>query len=58
VRRKPSSETSFRLRDIAWVAYGPSFVSAIGYGATMPVVALRARELGADVSQCVSEGCH
>ena len=49
MRRKPSSETSFRLRDIAWVAYGPSFVSAIGYGATMPVVALRARELGADV---------
>jgi len=49
VSTTPSSEISFRLRDIALVAYGPSFVNAIGYGALMPVVALRARELGADV---------
>jgi MFS family permease len=32
------------------VAYGPSIVSAIGHGAIMPVLALRARDLGADVS--------
>ena len=42
--------TDFRLRDIAVAAYGPSAVSAIGYGAIMPVLALQARELGADVS--------
>ncbi len=40
----------FRLRDIAVVAYGPSVVSSVGHGAVMPVLALRARDLGADVS--------
>jgi MFS family permease len=40
----------FRFRDIWVVAYGPSIVSAIGHGAIMPVLALRARDLGADVS--------
>ncbi len=40
----------FRFRDIWLVAYGPSIVSAIGHGAVLPVLALRARELGADVS--------
>jgi MFS family permease len=40
----------FRFRDIWLVAYGPSIVSAIGHGAIMPVLALRARDLGADVS--------
>ena len=40
----------FRFRDIALVAYGPSIVSAIGHGAVLPVLALRARDLGADVS--------
>ena len=40
----------FRFRDIALVAYGPSVVSAIGHGAVMPVLALRARDVGADVS--------
>ncbi|GAA1914446.1 MFS transporter [Nocardioides hwasunensis] len=40
----------FRFRDIALVAYGPSVVSAIGHGAIMPVLALRARDLGADIS--------
>lgn len=39
----------FRLRDIWWVAYGPSIVSSIGHGAVLPVLALRARDLGADV---------
>ena len=42
--------TDFRLRDVAVAAYGPSAVSAIGYGAIMPVLALQARALGADVS--------
>ncbi|MDR7253443.1 MFS family permease [Nocardioides sp. BE266] len=40
----------FRFRDIWLVAYGPSIVSAVGHGAMMPVLALRARDLGADVS--------
>ena len=39
----------FRLRDIALPAYGPSSSASIGHGAVMPVLALRARELGADV---------
>ena len=43
-------EADFRLRDIAVAAYGPSAISAIGYGAIMPVLALQARALGADVS--------
>jgi MFS family permease len=42
--------TEFRLRDVAVAAYGPSAVSAVGYGAIMPVLALQARALGADVS--------
>jgi MFS family permease len=42
--------TEFRFRDIWLVAYGPSIVSAVGHGAIMPVLALRARDLGADVS--------
>ncbi len=42
--------TGFRFRDIWLVAYGPSIVSAIGHGAVMPVLVLRARDLGADVS--------
>ena len=40
----------FRLRDVAVAAYGPSVVNSIGHGAVMPVLALRARDLGADVS--------
>ena len=40
----------FRFRDIALPAYGPSILSAVGHGAVMPILALRARELGADVS--------
>ncbi len=45
-----TSGSDFRFRDIWLVAYGPSIVSAIGHGAIMPVLALRARDLGADVS--------
>ncbi|WP_246081857.1 MFS transporter [Nocardioides litoris] len=42
--------SGFRLRDVALSAYGPTLVSATGYGAVTPVLALRARDLGADVS--------
>ncbi|SDD85329.1 Predicted arabinose efflux permease, MFS family [Nocardioides lianchengensis] len=51
-RMQPSSGTgsTFRLRDVALVGYGPTIVNATGHGAVMPVLALRARELGADVS--------
>lgn len=42
-------EADFRLRDVALTAYGPSIVSAIGHGAVMPVLALRALDLGAGV---------
>lgn len=45
-----SGAEDFRFRDIWLVAYGPSIVSAIGHGAVLPVLALRARDLGADVS--------
>ncbi|MCF6376095.1 MFS transporter [Nocardioides KLBMP 9356] len=45
-----SGTQDFRFRDIWLVTYGPSIVSAVGHGAMMPVLALRARELGADVS--------
>lgn len=40
---------SFRLRDVALVAYGPTVVNSIGHGAVLPMVALHARDLGADV---------
>lgn len=43
------AQTEFRLRDIWFVAYGPSLVSSVGHGAVLPVLALRARDLGADV---------
>ena len=46
----PAPTESFRLRDVALTAYGPTIVSSIGHGAVMPLLALRARELGADVS--------
>ena len=46
-----SGEREFRLRSIAWAAYGPSVVISVGHGAVMPVLALRARDLGADVGQ-------
>src|SRR5690606_33764123 len=40
---------SFRLPDVALVAYGPTVVNSIGHGAVLPMVALHARDLGADV---------
>ncbi|WP_232678646.1 MFS transporter [Nocardioides sp. R-C-SC26] len=42
--------SSFRFRDIAVAAYGPSVLASIGGGAALPVFALHARELGASVS--------
>lgn len=41
--------TEFRLREVALTAYGPTVVSAIGHGAVLPMLALRAREVGADL---------
>ena len=46
----PPTQPDFRLRDIALTAYGPTIVSSTGHGAVMPILALRARDLGADVS--------
>jgi MFS family permease len=40
---------TFRLRDVALTAYGPTVVNATGHGAVMPVLALWARDLGAGV---------
>ena len=40
----------FSFRDIALPAYGPTLVNSLGHGAMMPVLALRARELGASVA--------
>lgn len=44
------TEAGFRLRSIAVPAYGPTVVAAVGAGATLPVVALTALELGASPS--------
>jgi len=49
VAQDAAAAPPFRFRDIALPAYGPSVVNAIGHGAVLPVLALRARELGADV---------
>ncbi|MCE0487896.1 MFS transporter [Ornithinimicrobium sediminis] len=43
------SARPFRLRSVALTAYGPTVVASTGHGAVMPVLALRARDLGADV---------
>jgi MFS family permease len=45
-----AAEQPFRLRSVALPAFGPSIISSTGHGAVMPILALRARELGADVS--------
>ncbi|MFJ2754745.1 MFS transporter [Nocardioides sp. NPDC087217] len=45
-----TTTAEFRFRDIALVAYAPSIVSSMGHGAVMPVLALRASDLGADAS--------
>ena len=44
------ARSPFRLRSVALAAYGPTVVASMGHGAVLPVLALRARELGADVS--------
>lgn len=44
-----TAQGEFRFRDIALVAYGPTLVNSIGHGAIAPVIALHARDLGADV---------
>jgi MFS family permease len=44
------SARPFRLRSVALTAYGPTVVASTGHGAVMPVLALRARDLGADVA--------
>ena len=48
-RVRTPGRSSFRLRDIALAAYAPSAVSSVGFGAVIPVLALRARDLGAGV---------
>ena len=45
----PVPHPPFRLRSVALSAYGPTVVNALGHGAVLPVLALRARDLGADV---------
>ncbi|WP_204163740.1 MFS transporter [Nocardioides solisilvae] len=42
-------DADFRLRDVALTAYGPTVVNSVGHGAVLPVLALHARDLGADV---------
>ncbi|MBE1875437.1 MFS transporter [Myceligenerans pegani] len=44
------TETQFRFRDIAVVAYVPSVVSSIGHGAVLPVLAIHANDLGASTA--------
>lgn len=43
------TQTDFKLRSVAFEAFGPSIVSSIGHGAVLPVLALQARHLGAGV---------
>ncbi len=45
----PAAPESFRLSRIAVPAFGPTILAATGQGAVLPVVALRARELGASI---------
>lgn len=44
-----SGEPSFRLRGIALPAFGPTALAGVAQGAVLPVLALRARGLGASV---------
>ena len=46
----PDPATSFRLRDIAVPAFGPSLLYGVSNGAILPVIALSARELGASMA--------
>jgi MFS family permease len=43
------TEAPFSLRRIALPAFGPTVLAALGQGAVLPVLALRARELGGSV---------
>ncbi|PKW27529.1 MFS transporter [Phycicoccus duodecadis] len=47
---EPSGADGFSLRRIAVPAFGPTALWSVGLGATMPVVALSARALGASVA--------
>lgn len=47
---EPSGIVGFSLRRIAVPAFGPTALWSVGLGATMPVVALSARALGASVA--------
>jgi MFS family permease len=51
-RRDPSpgATDAFSLRVIAVPAFGPTVLGALGQGAVLPVMVLRARELGASVT--------
>lgn len=43
------ADVDFKLRSVAFEAFGPSIVNSIGHGAVLPVLALHARDLGAGV---------
>lgn len=45
-----SATDDFSLRSIALPAFGPTAVWSVGVGATLPVVALSARDLGASIA--------
>jgi MFS family permease len=47
---RPAARPDFRFRDVALAAYGPTVVNSVGHGAVMPILALRARDVGAEVS--------
>jgi MFS family permease len=47
---RPAAQPDFRFRDVALAAYGPTVVNSVGHGAVMPILALRARDVGAEVS--------
>lgn len=49
-RRPPPDPESFRLRDIAVAAYGPSALFGLAEGAMLPVITLSALERGASLS--------
>ena len=50
VQPPTSEDAPFRLRSVALAAYGPTIVNSVAHGAVLPVLALRARDLGADFS--------
>jgi MFS family permease len=45
-----AARTAFSLRSIAVPAFGPTILASTGQGAVVPVMVLRARELGASVT--------